>query len=70
MLGVLRNRFPPTIRQLLATKTLTPEGSQIEVNGWVKSVRKLRKVAFVMVNDGTSSRPLQATIKNELLPEG
>ena len=37
----------------------------IEVNGWIRSVRKQKKVAFVALGDGSSIDPLQAVLKPE-----
>ncbi|KAI5118485.1 hypothetical protein M0805_003517 [Coniferiporia weirii] len=66
MLGVLRRPLPPTIRQLLARQA-SPK--QIEVCGWVKSVRRQKNVAFAVVSDGSSSRGLQAVFSRDVVPE-
>lgn len=52
----------PTIRQLLAssrTGTWNPNQT-VQVDGWVKSIRRQKKVAFAVIQDGTSSDTLQA----------
>ncbi|KZT19956.1 hypothetical protein NEOLEDRAFT_1151679 [Neolentinus lepideus HHB14362 ss-1] len=49
--------LPPTIRQLLRSETHT---SSVEVNGWVRSIRRQKKVAFAVITDGSSSHDLQA----------
>ncbi|OSD01558.1 asparaginyl-tRNA synthetase [Trametes coccinea BRFM310] len=51
--------LPPTIRQLLASPPSSPTAA-IQVNGWVKSVRKQKKVAFAVISDGSSEPGLQA----------
>ena len=50
--------LPPTIRQLLAS----PPTSQapVQINGWIKSIRKQKKVAFAVISDGSSDSGLQA----------
>lgn len=50
--------LPPTIRQLLAS-SLAPSAS-IQVNGWVKSIRRQNKVAFAVISDGSSEPGLQS----------
>ncbi|TFK46800.1 asparaginyl-tRNA synthetase [Heliocybe sulcata] len=54
--------LPPTIHQLLRSETTSP--SSIQVNGWVRSVRRQKKVAFAAVTDGSSSHDLQAVFLN------
>jgi asparaginyl-tRNA synthetase len=54
--------FPPTIRQLLSSST-NPE-STVQVNGWVKSVRRQKKVSFAVITDGSCSPGLQAVFTN------
>ncbi|OCH87612.1 asparaginyl-tRNA synthetase [Obba rivulosa] len=49
--------LPPTIRQLLSSRTAS---DPVQVNGWVKSVRRQKKVAFAMISDGSSDKGLQA----------
>ena len=51
--------LPPTIRQLLATPP-PPHAAAIQVNGWVKSIRRQKKVAFAVISDGSSEPGLQA----------
>ena len=51
--------LPPTIRQLLAATPVSPQ-SIVQVNGWVKSVRRQKKVAFAVISDGSSEPGLQA----------
>ncbi|KAI0748077.1 asparaginyl-tRNA synthetase [Daedaleopsis nitida] len=53
--------LPPTIRQLLASPPpSSSSAAAIEVNGWVKSVRRQKKVAFAVISDGSSDAGLQA----------
>ncbi|KLO13726.1 asparaginyl-tRNA synthetase [Schizopora paradoxa] len=63
--GALRRQFPPTIRQLLSSPGAS---ARIEVNGWIKSVRRQKNVAFAVINDGSCSQGLQAVFKPERLP--
>ncbi|KAI0082823.1 asparaginyl-tRNA synthetase [Panus rudis PR-1116 ss-1] len=55
--------LPPTIRQLLQTD-VSNQPTRVEVNGWVKSVRKQKKIAFAAITDGSSQQPLQAVFTN------
>lgn len=41
------------------------EEEGVEVDGWVRSVRKQKQVAFVHLGDGSTSFPLQAVLKPE-----
>lgn len=67
MLGAFRRRFPPTIRQLLKGEC-TEQNTQIEVNGWVKSVRRQKNVSFAVISDGSSTRGLQAVFDKDVIP--
>ncbi|KAI8998674.1 asparaginyl-tRNA synthetase [Trametes punicea] len=58
--------LPPTIRQLLASSTTAPE-TAIQVNGWVKSIRRQKKVAFAVISDGSSEPGLQAVFTDVTL---
>ncbi|KAL5522418.1 hypothetical protein ACEPAG_8434 [Sanghuangporus baumii] len=69
MSSALRRTFPPTIRQLLSSQQ-TRSPSQIQVCGWVKSVRRQKNVSFAVVSDGSSTRGLQAVFRKEVVPEG
>ena len=51
--------LPSTIRQLIAAPKFTGN-SPIEVQGWVQSIRKQKKVAFAVISDGSSHSGLQA----------
>ncbi|KAH8106545.1 asparaginyl-tRNA synthetase [Phellopilus nigrolimitatus] len=73
MLGALRRPFPPTIRQLLVPGFSAQKQSaqtQLEVCGWVKSVRRQKNVSFAVVSDGSSSRGLQAVFSKDTIPNG
>lgn len=37
----------------------------VTVNGWVRSVRKQKRIAFAHIGDGTTTKPLQAVLKPE-----
>jgi len=65
--GALRRQFPPTIRQLLTAPSGT--SARIEINGWIKSVRRQKNVAFAVISDGSCGRGLQAVFKPERLPQ-
>ncbi|KAI0647011.1 asparaginyl-tRNA synthetase [Trametes meyenii] len=56
----------PTIRQLLVSPPKTP-ATTIQVNGWVKSVRRQKKVAFAVISDGSSEPGLQAVFTDVAL---
>ncbi|KAI0362047.1 asparaginyl-tRNA synthetase [Trametes cingulata] len=58
--------LPPTIRQLLASPPPPPEAA-IQVNGWVKSIRRQKKVAFAVISDGSSEPGLQAVFTDVTL---
>ena len=53
--------LPPTIRQLLSVPTTD---ARVQVNGWVKSIRRQKNIAFAVISDGSSARPLQAVIRD------
>ena len=61
-----------------ASKTSSPRGNSIatilardapiedaEVHGWVRSVRKQKKIAFAALGDGSTLDSLQAVLKPE-----
>ncbi|PHH68479.1 hypothetical protein CDD80_7490 [Ophiocordyceps camponoti-rufipedis] len=50
-----------TVAELRAWKP-TGEAKNVEVSGWVRSVRKGPDVRFVDITDGSSMRPLQAVV--------
>ena len=56
-------RLQPTIHQLL-TRELDPQ-TILSVTGFIKSVRKQKRVAFVAVNDGSCPEGLQAVLSPE-----
>jgi asparaginyl-tRNA synthetase len=70
-------RLPPTIKQLLARPTyhLTQEGTQdalphnVTVNGWIKSIRKQKRVSFATVSDGSTATGLQAVLQTSIVPK-
>ncbi|KFA76167.1 hypothetical protein S40288_04138 [Stachybotrys chartarum IBT 40288] len=63
-----RNQGVTTIADLKSWKS-GKEAQQVEVCGWVRSVRKSSQVRFVDIFDGSSMRPLQAVITKELSAE-
>ncbi|GAO47947.1 hypothetical protein G7K_2142-t1 [Saitoella complicata NRRL Y-17804] len=56
--------FPPTINELAAAPL--PE-DEVTVTGWVRTVRKLKNVAFASVNDGSSGANMQVVLKHDQL---
>lgn len=56
----------PTIRKLLASPGTggLGENQTIQINGWVKSIRHQKRVAFAVLQDGTSADTLQAVFSN------
>ena len=52
----------PTIQQILAA----PGNAPVEVHGWVRSIRKQKRVAFAAVGDGSCPDGLQAVLSPEL----
>jgi asparaginyl-tRNA synthetase len=65
-LATLTSSFTPTVRQLLSSATPS-SASPIQVNGWVKSVRKQKRIAFAVISDGSSSQGLQAVFTDVAL---
>jgi asparaginyl-tRNA synthetase len=57
--------FPPTISQLLVSPP--PPSSRIQVHGWVKSIRRQRRLAFAIITDGSSQNGLQAVFSEPAL---
>lgn len=51
---------------IVALLDRTEPASNVEANGWVRSVRKQKKVAFAAIGDGSTLEPLQAVMKPEL----
>ena len=41
------------------------EAKGVDVYGWVRSLRKQKKVAFAAIGDGSTLDPLQAVLKPE-----
>lgn len=39
------------------------EGQEIQVNGFIRSVRKQKRFAFAEISDGSTVEPLQAVLK-------
>ncbi|KAJ9123706.1 hypothetical protein QFC24_003480 [Naganishia onofrii] len=58
--------LPPTLRQLLSNPPTTqPAATSTTVQGWIKSIRAHKNVAFIEVSDGTTSDTLQAVLKGK-----
>lgn len=59
------------IRTVADLKEWQPKGrvSDVQVCGWVRSVRKSSSVRFVDITDGSSMRPMQAVIDKSLAAE-
>ncbi|KAJ7612485.1 asparaginyl-tRNA synthetase [Mycena polygramma] len=56
-------RLPPTIHQILSSPQL---GETVAVTGWVKSIRKQKRIAFGVLSDGSSATGLQAVFHEDL----
>lgn len=59
--------IPPTIKSLLknplpSTSSLTVP--HVQVNGWIKSIRRQKRVAFAVISDGSNTTGLQAVFNN------
>jgi asparaginyl-tRNA synthetase len=56
---------PRTIQSLLFSENAASlkEGDVCRVNGWVRSVRTQKHVAFVALGDGTTLKPLQVVLQ-------
>ncbi|KZV99479.1 asparaginyl-tRNA synthetase [Exidia glandulosa HHB12029] len=58
--------LPPTIRQLFAAPVPT-DPTEITVNGWIKSVRRQKRMSFAVLADGTTDDGLQAVFSDPTL---
>ncbi|KAK6992234.1 Asparaginyl-tRNA synthetase [Favolaschia claudopus] len=58
-----RFALPPTILQILARNEVD---EKVTVTGWVKSIRKQKRVAFGVLSDGSSPTGLQAVFHEDL----
>ncbi len=61
-------RLPPTISRL--SKVPVNAEEQVSVTGFVKSVRRQKRVSFAVISDGSSSQGLQAVFSNTSLING
>lgn len=50
------------VARLLSRPT---EADSVDVYGWVRSLRRQKKVAFAAIGDGSTLDPLQAVLKPE-----
>lgn len=57
--------LPPTINQILQNPPST--GSEININGHIRAIRKFRNVGFIDLSDGSSYRNLPVVVDPELL---
>lgn len=62
-------QLPPTIKNLLLREE-KPAPQEVSVTGWIKSIRKQKRVAFALLSDGSCDTGLQAVITNAELLEG
>lgn len=56
--------LPPTIRQLLSSERHTQ--SKVQVQGWIKSLRRQKNVTFAVINDGSCAAGVQAVLSNNV----
>lgn len=47
---------------------LSPEGKKISAQGWVRSVRDSKQVAFIELNDGSCFKSLQIVVEKSVIP--
>ncbi|KAJ9097553.1 hypothetical protein QFC19_006727 [Naganishia cerealis] len=60
--------LPPTLRHLLSRPSsdgIRTTATVTTVQGWIKSIRAHKNVAFIEVSDGTTSETLQAVLKGK-----
>lgn len=57
-----------TVAELKNWGPATPV-SDVEVSGWVRSVRKSSGVRFIDITDGSSMRPVQVVVDKKLATE-
>jgi asparaginyl-tRNA synthetase len=56
----------PTLRQILQNASSGPTAAtQTSIQGWIKSIRAHKSVAFLEITDGTTSETLQAVVKTK-----
>lgn len=55
---------PKLIKEILQE---SPDGHEVTICGWVKTVRSSKNVSFIQVNDGSNFGGIQATISNDTL---
>lgn len=67
----LGDKLLPPIKTVADLKTWHPETNvpDVQVCGWVRSVRKSSGVRFVDITDGSSMRPVQAVVDKSLAVE-
>ncbi|KAK8243757.1 mitochondrial carrier domain-containing protein [Phyllosticta capitalensis] len=56
----------PSSSSLAQHSSIPVAGETVSVNGWVRSVRKQKRIAFAAVGDGSSLAPLQVVMSPEL----
>ncbi|KAI4293957.1 asparaginyl-tRNA synthetase [Schizophyllum commune Loenen D] len=57
-------RLPPTIKELLGSNI--PQETSVSLNGWIKSIRKQKRVSFAVISDGSNAKGIQAVFPNTL----
>lgn len=67
----VHNVPPSSVKNVADLKAWKPgyRVPDVEVSGWVRSVRKSAAVRFVDITDGSSMRPLQAVVEKKLSTE-
>lgn len=55
-------RLASSVARLLAGPR---QGERVRVDGWVRSVRKQKRIAFAAVGDGSSLAPVQVVMSPE-----
>jgi asparaginyl-tRNA synthetase len=63
------SRLRPSIRQILygggALPPVSPE--HVDIHGWVKSVRRQKRIAFAAISDGSCEEGIQAVFSDPQL---
>ena len=43
-------------------------GESVKVSGWVRTLRKQKKIAFIEINDGSSVKSMQVVLSPSIMP--
>jgi len=62
-LHTARQSLPKTINAIL--KETLPAENTVSINGWIRSVRSQKNLAFANVNDGSNLKGIQAILNSD-----